>query len=320
METATLETEPTAEPTEAQAAEAKAGFAQGFAENSPTGDTPPAVPTETPSEEDKPEAKGSEVPAKEEAKEPEYAQLTVEEVAQLRQNIADLKSELRAEFGGVRDSLYGKIGGLERKIKEKQEETPSGQAVQFSAEDFKELAEEYPDLAKLTLAGFNRALGRTDMKGTAPAFDEAKVTELLTKTKQEAIEEAKKETQAAIEKVYLEQMDDLDEQYGSTRKDYKGWRTVTASPEYAAWIQTLPVTEQRTILDSWKPGVVLGSIKKFHQSLEAKAKETADPGEARRQRMRQGVPPKGESAATRGEASERDGFKAGFKENYRPVT
>jgi hypothetical protein len=299
---AAVETEPL---TEVQQAEVQAGFAQGFAENQPTGTPPPATPEPTP--EVSAQDSADEDTAKEDTPEPKWAQITEEELAQLRQQATDFKATIEKLQG----SVYGKIGGLERVLKQIQESTPSGHALELSEEDFSELKEEYPDLTKLTLVGMNRALKK--LKGTAPALDEAKVEELLGKSKEQAKQELREEWS-------MVSMDDLDEEYRETAKlkDYQGWRETVKLPAFTQWLSQQPTDYQSKIATSWKPREILGAIKQFHQSLEEKAKPgTPDPGEARRQRLRQGAPAKGEGAAAgSAEPSTRESFNAGFKENY----
>ncbi len=312
-ETATIETDQATELTAAQQDEASKGFAEGFASERPTEGTPPATPAGpdpvTTDATDEPEAEPAEP-------EPKYVQITEAQFAAMNEAATKVHA-LAATLEKMSGTAFGKIGGLERTLKELQAATPSGQAVEVSEDDFEELKADYPDLAKMQAAGINRAMKKIGLKGTAPAFDETKIAELVGKGKQEVREE-----------LSVELMDTLYDEYVETAKleHDPGWVKLThesfpESAPYRAWLATQPQEYQDKILYSWKPREILGSIKQFHQfTAEATRKKpgpAVDPGEGRRRRLQQGVQPKSEGAASSGEPSERDGFAAGFKENYR---
>ena len=65
-------------------------------------------------------------------------------------SVDDLSVTLGKVHASLYGDVYGKLGGLERVIKQLQESTPAGQAIEVGDKDLEELKEEFPDLtAKL---------------------------------------------------------------------------------------------------------------------------------------------------------------------------
>lgn len=243
---------------EAASAEAEADLAAGFSDEpgtmttEPTSDSSPAIidPNDAP-------AQVAEV-------EPQFVLTKAQ-----HQELIESTAQLKAALGQLEGKAFGKMGELQRTLKQMQEATPSGQAVEISAEDFKELSEQFPEVAGMQIAGLNRVLGK--MKGTGTAVDEGRigalVDERLTKKKQEEV---------------IETLDLV----------LDGWRETVHSPEYDAWLMTQPDDYQKKMADTWKPSDVKESINRFKAAQAAKPKPKApatDPAELRRQRIEQAV-------------------------------
>lgn len=262
------------EPTDA---EADADFAAGFdAPSAPA----PTEPTASPAIVDPLEshADPDDVPA------PEFVQLTKESHQQLLDGVAQIdtiKAALEERFGKV----FGTMGGLQRTLKQIQDATPSGQAVELSNEDLKELAEDFPELTDKMLTGLNRAMSK--LKGTGPAFDEAKMGTLIESRVQKIREDSA-----------LEVMDLVS----------AGWRDTVNSPEYREWLAAQPADYQAKINDTWSPSLMQGSITKFKEAQAAKPKASAN---ARPDRFAAAVVPRGAGGHSPS-TSEDDDFLAGF--------
>ncbi len=148
--------------TEITDAQVDAAFAEGFG---PSTDTPTEQPELAENAEPAPEVPPIPVP--------EYVQVTKQQLEQFQSNatkVQEITAALEQRFG----TAFGKIGGLERTLKELQTATPAGQAVQIDDKDFAEMEADFPELAKMSKAALGRILSRLKGTGT-PAFDEKKI-------------------------------------------------------------------------------------------------------------------------------------------------
>lgn len=267
-----------AEPTDAQA---DADFEAGYADptDAPTGATPPAIVD--PADSTTPESEPDTVPV------PEFVQLTKESHQQLLDGVAQIdtiKAALEDRFGKV----FGTMGGLQRTLKQIQDATPSGQAVELSNEDLKELAEDFPELTGKMLTGLNRAMSK--LKGTGPAaVNPDQISTLVNQRVQEVREASAMEVMDLV---------------------HEGWRDTVKSPEYVSWLGTQPADYQDKINNSWSPTEVRQSIKAFEQSRTTKPKAPAAP--AAGDRFADAVVPRsaGGHSAVR---TDDDEFLAGFR-------
>lgn len=279
-------------------AEQDADLDAGFGLVAPT-DTPPAdtevepEPEGTPEPEVTPEIDPATAPAA------KLAELTEEQLTDLV-NKAKKVEVLEATVEKLSGTAFGKIGGLERTLREIQDRTPAGQAVQLTESDFAEMQEHFPELVKDTVSGFNRALARVQVKGTAdPEEFNRKVSEAVSAR---VTAEVPTIVKTVKETTVLEVMDGL----------VPDWRTVTHSPEYHAWLGTQPPEYKTKILDSWSIADVQESIKKFreHKPTPPATKPAAPP---RRDRFKAAVTPKGTGGGGPTVSSEDDALVAGFK-------
>ena len=233
---------------------------------------------------------------------PKYRQITEDEYTQLmdRLNSAD-------SVGKRADTALGKIGGLERTIRELQEATPKGQAITLSEDDFEEMKADFPDIAKMTVAGFNRALAK--IRGTGPAtsaqpaqsFDPKQIDAMfserlgteITKVRQEVRQEAA--------------MDVVD-------SFNPNWRQTVNTQEWKDWVMAQPEAERQVILNSWRPSEVLSALTKFNDHITAAAKKPAPKPKAdpKPNRFASNVAPKSTGGMTPAQPDE-DDFDVGYK-------
>lgn len=280
-EPATAATEQVEEST---TAEAEADFLEAFGSDepelttAPTDTEPPAIvdPIDTP-----------ETAAPVAVPEPEFVQLTKAQ----HQELVEGAAQLRAALGQLEGKAFGKMGELQRTLKQMQEATPQGQAVEISAADFKELSEQFPEVAEMQIAGLGRVLAK--MKGTGPAIDESRIDAMVNERTQKVREESA-----------LEAMDLVDET----------WRTTVHSPEYKAWLSAQPEAYRQKMDETWKPSDVKKSITTFRAAQAAKPKPKApkaDPAALRRQRFEDAVVAPSSGGQPQGKSAN-DEFLEGF--------
>lgn len=216
-------------------------------------------PTETP----EPET----TPAAEAKPEPKYVQLTQEQFDSLM---------AKADKVDV-DKAHGKIGEFGRVIAQLQ--STSG-PIEVTAEDFKELREEFPELAELQAKGLTAVLSK--LKGGAPV-DEKKFSEQIADIRKQATD------------IQLDAVVDGD------------WVAEVNSPSYKTWIAAQPA-EVKALEAS-------DSIRDAAKLLRAyKARPVPKPSttpSARTQQLAAAVPPKGTGTVrTSQPVTEEDAFNA----------
>lgn len=265
--------------------DASASLDAGFASEAPTDSlkSTPEVPAVTAPVEEPTAPVVAEVP-----KESPLAKITEEAFQNLltkATEIDQIKAALDQRFNG----LGGKMGGIERTLRELQAATPSGKAITVSADDFEELKGEFPELAELTVKGLNRALGK--MKGTgAPSVNPDELQQLIQKT--------------AV---------DLEEAREAKRLSRKmpDWAQVVGSQDsntpYRQWLATQPAHYQQTINQSNDSDEIVDSIMRFRKESTPKPKAQSE----REKQLRAAVPLK--SVGGGPVSSDEDAFAEGFK-------
>lgn len=245
-----------------------ADFAAGFNDQTRPTATPDAPADEPPAEAAPAEA-------------PKYRQITEQEYEELRQRAAAI-DEIRATRQQDRDATFGKIGGLERQL----QALARAGVGEVSKDDFAELADEFPDLADLTVKGLNRALAKVAGSAPAPA---APVDERV---------------QAALQP-YLQRFERQ-----ALMQMHPDLPAIEASPEFGAWLGAQkPEVLQRlqTDIDSAFVGKAITAFKATRKPQAAPAATT------RRGRLEAAVTPRGTGAHAPARTGE-DEFIAGFNE------
>jgi hypothetical protein len=224
---------------EETAAATAAAFEAGFNDDEDNG----SRATETPPEPEALAPEPSPTPAPSPA--PEYVQVTKEDWDRVSQTAAKI-TEIEATVGKMRDTTFGKIGGLERTLATLQQQTPSGAAVELSDEDFAEMKAEYPELSELTRNAVNKALGRLKGTGGAPVDTKVIATEVREAVQSEVIDST------------LDAILDGD------------WREEVKKPAYAEWFKTQDAEVQKLgASDKLRDAARL--MRKFKAHLDAPA-------------------------------------------------
>lgn len=233
---------------------------------------PGKVPTATP----EPAQVKPEVRVAEPKPQPEYAQITKSELA-----------DLMAKAGQV-DKAFGKIGGIERVLAQIQS-APAGQSVDVTDDDFADLRAEYPELAQLLIKGQKTVFGK--LKGAAPdslAIDKV-VNDKVAMTRKELIDSH------------------LDAIVGGD------WVKEVNSPAYATWIATQPADIKALgASDSLRDASTLMRTFSTFKAKPTPKPEPAKPS-ARKQQLEAAISPKGTGAIpTGGPRTEEEAFEAVF--------
>jgi hypothetical protein len=267
-------------------------FDAGFAgkQDAPTG-TPDALETPDPAD-----------PAVVEPTAPEYVQITKEDFQRLNASAAAVE-ELRATLTSQGDKTFGKIGGLERVIKELQSATPAGEAVELSEEDMADFAAEYPELASLQRTVLNKALSKIKLRGTGTAETIApeQIDEMVAKRLDPALKGVDERVEHLVESRLLS-------------RDFPDWREIVdaGNPEsknpYRTWLASQPAEYQNQVNSATSSDIVRSSITKFKDAEKA-AKAISQ----RQSRVEAAVTPRGAGGNAASTPTDDDEFEAGFK-------
>lgn len=231
------------------------------------------TPTETP------EAPAAEpTPAPE--PEIEYAQLTKAEYEQLRSRAAlveEIKAAQEKSFG----TAFGKIGGIERRL----QEIASAPSVEIDQADIDALKDDFPPLAA--------ALQKVKSLRAIPTggIDPSRLDELVQQRIAPALDRINVTVEQTVEKRLL-------------TRQHPDWQTVVATPEFAAFTQTLPATEQQQLANSWDSDFIGGVLTRF---------KTAKPAKQTTSRFDAAVAPRGTGGTKSNVQSEEEAFEATLK-------
>lgn len=303
-ELAVVEEAPTDEQTEAEAA---ASFAEGFNETPSSANleevTENPVISEPPVVTEEKEFEAPPIPEPE----PAYAKITDAQFRKLLDDVAGAQ-DARTAVEKVRGDLFGKLGGLERHIKQLQESTPVGQAIVVKAEDLESFSD-MPDIAVKLASDLSKVLGK--FKGTSPApvvIDQEAENTRITALVENRVA---KERQAIEQKFALERLADR----------HEDWENVVGPPTqetpFRTWLKAQGTVYETTVLQSWDPRVTSKALDTF----KAQAKKVATaPAKTvvseRAQRLAEAAPSKGHAPAPprpKGKTLEEE-FNSGFND------
>ncbi len=264
--------------TEAEDAVALAEFADGFSDapvevKTPEADLGPEIPAET-----APEETPVVEPVVEETK-PAPATLTTEQIEAMIANASSVQ-DVRAAIAKLRDDAFGRVGGIERLIKDIQAATPQGVQVEVTEDDMKELKEEYPGLMTPLVSGLTRVLGKMKGTKTVPSVPS------LTQAEIESIADAKADAKVqAISQTMLR--DQL-------RMQHRDWETVVgpkgSETEFRKWLKA-DAEKERQALTSFDPVYLADVISEFKATKKPKPAAPVDT--TRSARLEEAVPVRG---------------------------
>lgn len=274
----------TAPETPAVEDEHDADFDAGFGGQEAT--TTPQELTDDP----KPEATPEPTPAPA----PEYVQITKAEHELFTAALAKIP-EIEASMTKQFNTAFGGLGGLKQMIQKLQTETPVGQTIDLSDEDFEDLKREYPEMADYTIKGLRQVFGKfTGSGGADPAGFDKKFDEKV----QTAVADIRQE----IVKSSLEAV-------------FPGWEEDVKTPQFDEWVKAQP-PEMQARMSSDKLSDAAKMLKAYYAHVAAPPPPaptpTSPPVNTRQRQLAAAVPPRGDGGHPPA-ASEDDDFEQGFK-------
>jgi hypothetical protein len=214
-----------------------------------------------------------------------------------------LKVAMKQKF----DETFGRIGSMQDFIKKVQAETPRGQTVALTRDDFPTLVKDFgPELADSLLEGLNKKLVQAKVAGTAAAPEpkpaERPVSPEPVSVRPEAVDE----------------MTALREDWGQII----GLSGPNGEPPpktpFRQWLAMQPEAYRQKIEGTESPLILNAAITKFEKAVAAPAPEAppeVKPEPDRRARKEAAVQPKsGAGGGMPTAATEQDGFKEGYRD------
>lgn len=281
---------------------AEAAFESGY-----TGAPTEIPPPEAKKPDDAP-AETTEVPAA-----PAQEPLSVD--AQLQDIVAKVKTvdEMKLAIEKLRGDAFGKLGGLERILKQLQDSS-TGQAIEVSAADLSELEAEFPglNLGPSLAKGLTRVLSKVKGPAVKGLSQEEVDAQIEARLRKEAADREERRKQDAVE---------------ALAEEHEDWSTVIGPPdsqtEFRVWLKSLGPEKEQKFLSSWNPNYVGKVLTEFKSKKAATPPPTPEPTppkadagkkDSRSQRLAEAVPVKGGGLppAKSRQTDEEAAFEAGF--------
>lgn len=239
-----------------------------------------------------------------------------EEVVQLKKNDYDRLMSIAEKvdgFDGKFSKIFGTQGDLQQLVKQMQANTSKGAKVEIPADAFKEMEEEFPELA----AHFRKALEKAvvGVKGTstdAPADD----TGDKTPNGQQP-----PDVDSLVENAMLRR------EMNVLEAEYPDWRNIVgavgedgkfdADNPFRVWLGKQPAAYQKRINDTDSPLEVTRAIERFKADAAktpSQPKQTPNKqGASRKERIEGAVQPKGDNNPPPPKKTADDEFAEGFR-------
>ncbi|MBN9535784.1 MAG: hypothetical protein BGN99_06560 [Alphaproteobacteria bacterium 65-37] len=258
----------------------------------------PAKEPVQPEAREEPKPKPEPAPAAPAAEGPKYVQLTEEQYARLNA-AADETAGLKQQMS----KAFGTMGNLQQVIGRLQTATPAGASVEISAEDFAELAEDFPELAGHTRRGLEKIFKRLNVRGTGSASVDT--------------EQVASAVRSARQQDAFDVLDDL----------HPGWRDIVGRAEdadnaFRKWLAMQSQDYQDRINTTQSASITARAIDQFKAATQVPAsKPAAQPQPqpsapkiaARKDRFQAAVQPRGAGGPPSPSSNSADDeFQAGF--------
>lgn len=231
---------------------------------------------------------------------PEYVQITKEQFAKLE--AAAAKTET---FESQLNKAFGTIGGMKEIVEQLRSKTPEGVTVEIPADAFKEMEDEFPDVAKHMRSALEKTLKGVRGTGDSKAIVDP---EVVGKIVADGIKQREMET---LEDTYP----DWKEIVGAVDSADK------ADPNnpFRKWLGAQPADYQKKINETHSASVLARAIDRFKDATKTPPppppppKDPAPKAAARKERIAAAVQPKGDGNAPPPTKTDDDSFEEGFR-------
>jgi hypothetical protein len=274
----TENTAPEDTSTEQSAEQREAAFAEGYDDDNPT---------ETPGDEDEAEAtaeRASDAEAEQPPAEPEYVQLTRQQLEELQTRAA-----LIEQIKTTQDKGFGTMGGTIREIRQQIEAIKGGKRIEIEQSEIDELRKD----------GF---------EAHAKALEKLRDLQIVNTGVQPE----------AIDKVVEERISGFKQQFESRflKRVHPDWESYQEHPDFAAWVQAQPADYQAQLAkasNEWNSDFIADAMTKAKEAAKKKAASTTTrrPQPNRETVLEAAIQPRGT-----GRADQRSARSSAFEEGW----
>jgi hypothetical protein len=240
----------------------------------------------------------AEAPREEAAPAPEYVQVTAKEWAEIKAVAAKT-----ASYDQQLSRLFGTTGNIQKLLNESkaqaaQSATPTARKVELPKDAFAQMEKDFPELAQQTRAALEAALSGIPGSGGAD-IDPAKIETMLA---------------SYTSKREIESLED----------DHPDWRQIVGAVDitkeqpdpnhpFRKWLSTKDAAYQTRVNGTESAAVIAKAIRTFQNETKALQKPPVTPRtDARADRIRSAVQPRGDNAPVTTGKNDDDEFMAGF--------
>ncbi len=256
---------------------------------------------------------------------PKRARISHEEWVETRTLLANAKAMIAkaAGFESQIARLAGSVNTVQKAIQEaatqKQADTPLGLTVKFDDDDFKEFAENYPELAGINRRTLEALFKKVTIgRGTA---DPAKTEQTLTDAPKPAPTALTREDVATV--LREEKAKEVSDKFIAA---YPNWRVLVGAPDvddgpvkesgapFHAWLKSQPAEYQQRVMSTTDPGVMHEALDLFSASQKEAPVAERPAGQNRRAVIEGAVTPRADSAGPLPQRpkTERESMNEGF--------
>lgn len=214
---------------------------------------------------------------------PQFAGMSADKLRALLAKASEYDS-LKEELVDTRNRIHGRFGEVTAKLNEllKQQQTAAPAGAKFTADKFKRLSQEFPEIAE-AIAG--------DLSDTFATDSTASAEDIDNKLKQ-AVNFMRSE--------YEQKLVERDQKLETRRMDKyrKTWWDELSTPDFTLFKAQLPQEERQAFDASWDADEIHDTFKKFDEWKDKSVKKTTDQQAqqaAKTKRLEQAIQPRGRS-------------------------
>jgi hypothetical protein len=238
----------------------------------------------------------AETPRAEAVETPEYVQITAKDWAEVRAAAAKT-----ASYDQQLSKAFGTIGNLSKQLAEQKaagQPAPTARKFEISKDAFAAMEKDFPELAQQTRAALEAALSGMPVAGGAeiePAKIESMLATYTSRREIEALEDSHPDWREIVGAVGRDQQPDQ-------------------SNPFRKWLATKDTAYQARINGTESAAVISRAIRSFQNETKTAAPQAAAKprDDARAERIRSAVQPRGDNAGGPAAKNDDDEFMAGF--------
>jgi len=241
---------------------------------------------------------------------PKRARISHEEWEETRTTLANARALMGklSNFESQIARLSGTVGNVQKAIQDAaaqaQAQTPYGLSIELTDEDFKDLAVDYPELAKVNRSVLQSIFNRAQIKGTGTATAEPAKTGQPPADPPKAAPTALTREDVA-EVLRQEKAKEVSDRFIAA---YPNWRELVGAPDtdggpmkesgaaFHAWLKTQPAAYQQRINSTENPAEMHEALDLFTASRPKTPAAAAPSGQNRRAVIEGAVTPRADSA------------------------